>query len=447
MALLDSVLWTKGTLLTPQHLQAQDRYFDELVQSQVGALHQLPWGLTDLEIDRDALRGGNMSVRRVGGRFNDGLLFAATADVAPPTRSFAGQWRPDQRTLNVFLAVGEYRVGARNVAVLRDAEANSARWRAEERAFRDETTGLEERPIQIAQANLRLLFESESREGYLTMPIARLTRSATGEVDLDPQFVPPLLNVAASEFLQTMGKRILERVSAKASSIAALRRQRNQGLADFSITDVASFWLLYTLNSHQPLLRHLVDVRPGHPMELWEELLALTSALTTFATSAVPLPTYDHMRLGPSFAQLEARLMELLDTAVPETAVALSFRAERPSIYNVAITKEQWFDAPQWYLAVSAPLRQVDLHAHVMQRSKLGSSDLIDILIGRALGGLELQHVPQPPPAVPMKGDFLYFLIRRAGDAWNAVLQSRKLSLYLPNEIPSPRAELVIVLR
>ena len=139
--------------------------------------------------------------------------------------------------------------------------------------------------------------------------------------------------------------------------------------------------------------------------------------------------------------------MELLDTAVPETAVALTFRAERPSIYNVEITKEQWFNAPHWYLAISAPLRQVDLHAQVMQRSKLGSSDVIDILIGRALNGLELQHVPQPPPAVPMKGDFLYFLIRRAGDAWTAVTQSRKLSLYLPSEIPSPRAELVIVLK
>ena len=445
MALLESVLWTKGTVLTPQHLQAQDRYFDELMQSQVGALHQLPWGLTSLDIDTDALRGGNMSVRRVAGRFKDGLLFAATA---PPTRSLAGQWRPDQKTLNVFLAVGQYRDGARNVAVLRDsAAANSARWRAEERVVRDETTGLEERPIQVAQANLRLLFEGESTEGYLTMPIASLRRSATGEVDLDPQFVPPLLTFSASPFLQAMGGRILARVSAKASSIAALRRQRNQGLADFSITDVASFWLLYTLNSHLPLLNHLVEVRPGHPMELWEELLGLASALTTFATSAIPLPTYDHLQIGPRFAQLEARMMELLDTAVPETAVALSFRAERPSIYNVEITKERWFDAPQWYLAVSAPLRQVDLHAYVLQRSKLGSSDLIDILIGRALGGLELQHVPQPPPQVPMKGDFLYFLIRRSGDAWNAVLQSRKLSLYLPNEVPSPRAELVIVLK
>ena len=82
MALLESVLWTKGTVLTPQHLQAQDRYFDELVQSQVGALHQLPWGLTSLDIDTDALRDGNMSVRRVAGRFKDGLLFAATA---PPS--------------------------------------------------------------------------------------------------------------------------------------------------------------------------------------------------------------------------------------------------------------------------------------------------------------------------------------------------------------------------
>src|SRR5678810_502324 len=90
--------------------------------------------------------------------------------------------------------------------------------------------------------------------------------------------------------------RILERAAAKASSLAGARRQRNQGLADFSVTDVASFWLLYTLNTHLPQLRHLHDVRRGHPSDLWEALVALAGALTTFAPTSRAVPAYEHAR-------------------------------------------------------------------------------------------------------------------------------------------------------
>ena len=44
------------------------------------------------------------------------------------------------------------------------------------------------------------------------------------------------------------------------------------------------------------------------------------------------MPTYDHGRLGECFGALEAQLLELLETAVPEVAVALPLRTVRPSV-------------------------------------------------------------------------------------------------------------------
>ena len=170
MSSLDLVLWSKGTLLTPQHLQAQDRYLDELLRLQLGALTFCPWGITRLEIDREALAGGTVVVRAVAGRFPDGLLFDAPAsDPSPPPRALDTAWQQDQRALVISIAVPEYRPGARNV-VGRDARASgaatTARWRGEDQLARDETTGLAERPVQIARPNLRLLLEGESAEGY-----------------------------------------------------------------------------------------------------------------------------------------------------------------------------------------------------------------------------------------------------------------------------------------
>jgi type VI secretion system protein ImpJ len=43
MKLSQSVIWSKGTFLTPQHLQAQDRFIENQLQFQIDALNFRPW--------------------------------------------------------------------------------------------------------------------------------------------------------------------------------------------------------------------------------------------------------------------------------------------------------------------------------------------------------------------------------------------------------------------
>ena len=442
------VLWTKGVLLTPQHLQAQDRHHEETLAFQVGALAFSPWGLSQLSLDLDALAGGTLVTTTIAGRFADGLLFdAPLAGATPPPKSLAGAFAPDQETALAYVAVPEYRPGARNVA--RRGEYASARWLADEQLLRDETTGLTERPIQVSPPSLRLLLEGESLEGYTAMPIARLRRAPSGDLTLDPQFVPPLLDLSASEVMMGMMRRLTERLSARSASLSGSRRQRNQGLADFTVADVGSFWLLYTVNTHLPSIRHLHDVRRGHPAALWEAMLALVGSLSAFSTSgdARTLPTYDHLRLGEGFFELERRLYELLDGAVVDAAVALPLKPVRATLHAVAIEQVKWLEAPQWFLAVSAPLRQQELTPKVLQGCKVGAADVVDTLIRQALPGIELAHISSPPSAVPVKLDFQYFAIRKAGSAWDAIERARNLAVYVPAELVDARFELVIVLR
>jgi type VI secretion system protein ImpJ len=83
----------------------------------------------------------------------------------------------------------------------------------------------------------------------------------------------------------------------------------------------------------------------------------------------------------------------------------------------------------------------------VLHGCKVGSSDVVDTLIRQALPGLELTHVPQPPAAVPVKLDFLYFALARTGPAWDAVTRARNLAVWVPPELAEARLELVIALR
>ena len=178
MRQLQPVLWTKGVLLTPQHLQTQDRFLEDLIQFQLSALTFLPWGLYRLEIDREALSGGTFAISTAGGILPDGLLFdIPEADPTPAPKLLEDCWEPDQESLDVYLAVPEYRYGGYNVSP-GQADA-STRYLAEVLQKRDENTGLAEKPIQVARKNLRLLVEGESLEGMSALRIARVLRQST----------------------------------------------------------------------------------------------------------------------------------------------------------------------------------------------------------------------------------------------------------------------------
>ena len=46
MRQLQPVVWSKGVFLSPQHLQAQDRFFEETLRFLSGALSFRNWGFS-----------------------------------------------------------------------------------------------------------------------------------------------------------------------------------------------------------------------------------------------------------------------------------------------------------------------------------------------------------------------------------------------------------------
>jgi type VI secretion system protein ImpJ len=448
MRQMQPVLWTKGLVLSPQHLQIQDRYYEDLIDFRLNTLTFSPWGFQRLAIDREALAAGMFALTDAAGAFPDGLPFdVPAADAAPPPKPLEGMWEQDKDSLIVSLAVPEYRPGGYNVSAA-DGSMGATRYRPEVLMRRDENTGLAERPVQVARKNLRFLVEGESIEGNVTIPVARLHQSASGEITLDPEFIPPVLDVAASERLSMIIARLVEILGAKSTTLSGTRRQKNQTLAEFSISDVANFWLLYTINTHYPALRHIQEVRRGHPGELYAAMLALAGALTTFSGTIHPrdLPTYSHEDLTTSFGKLDVVLRELLETVVPARYVSLPMKRVRASVYAAALDREQYVQAPQFYLAVKAGASQADIIRRVPQVVKVASAERIDLLVRQALTGLPLTHTPSPPASIAIKVNAQYFQITKGGPEWDAVIKARNVAVHVPADLPDPELELVLVL-
>lgn len=447
MRQLQPVLWTKGVLLNPQHLQTQDRFLEDTIEFQLSTLTVFPYGFSQLAIDREALAGGAFALSSAAGILPDGLLFdMPEADPTPPPRQLEACWEPDQQSLDIYLSIPEYRPGGYNVSAT--AVDRNTRYAAEVLMRRDENTGLAEKPIQVARKNFRFLVQGESLDGSAVLRIARVVRSPNGGYQLDPRFIPPLVDIAANEYLLAIARRLVEILSARSATLAGGRRQKNQSLAEFSISDVASFWLLYTINGHLPQLRHLFETRRGHPALLYSAMLSLAGALTTFSTTIQPrlLPSYDHEDLSGCFTDLDEKLRQLLETVVPAHCVSLPLRLIQPLIYATAIDQDRYLSAPQLYLAVSADSNQADVLRKTPQLVKVSSHDGIERLIRQALPGVGLTYVPNPPSAVPVKSSHHYFLVHKAGPEWDAVVRGRNFAAYVPAEVPDPQLELVVLL-
>ena len=447
MKRLQPVIWSKGTFLSPQHLQLQDRFLENLLQFHLENLAFRPWGFSTLQISQEALAAGSFGISTAAGILPDGLLFdIPNSDAAPPPKPLADCFEPDQTTLELYLAVPQYQERGLNVAT--SAREAGARYRAEIELFRDENTGLSEKPVQVARKNLRLLVEGEALEGYSTLRVARVRRTPAATFQLDPRFVPPVLDLRASDYLVAITRRLVEILSARSSSIAGLRRQKNQTLADFTAADIANFWLLYTINTAFPDFRHLFETRGGHPETLFSSMLSLAGALTTFSASIHPrdLPTYDHDDLGGCFTDLDEKLRTLLETVVPSNFVSLPLKLVQPSIYAASIDNDKYLVNTKMYLAVSAEASQAEIAGKAPQLVKVCSASHIEHLVRQALPGVPLTYVAAPPSAIPVKLNYTYFSLSQSGVAWEAIQRARNLAAYVPGDLPNPELELIILL-
>ena len=406
-----------------------------------------PWGFRELRVDHEALAAGVFTISRASGILRDGLLFEIPdADPAPPGKPLGEHFGPNDSSLDIYLAVPQYRERGLNVSI--PEAASDTRYLASAVFVPDEGSAGMEKPIQVARKGFRLLTDSESRQGYSSLRIARVERTPAGAFQLDPRFVPPLIDLSASELLVTIARRLYEILGAKSSELSSLRREKNQSLADFTSSEIADFWMLYAINTNFPAIRHIFEVRRGHPEALFGAMTALATSLTTFSTDVHPrdLPIYDHDDLSACFTVLDTKLRALLETTVPKNYVAVALKQVQPSTFAGSLAEERFFQNTRMYLAVRADMDRGDLIGKVPRLVKVGAATHIDHMVRRALPGIPLTHTVRPPAGLPVRMHYEYFNLSQAGEVWESITRARNLAAYIPEEFPSVEVELIILL-
>ncbi|MBY4832260.1 type VI secretion system baseplate subunit TssK [Burkholderia dolosa] len=447
---IDKPLWHEGLILTQQHFQQQDRWAGFAMQQLAGAALAEPWGALGVEIDEEALATGRLKLTRLKLRFPDGTPVDTTvADTIPPARDLTQGIPADLQSVVVLAALA-----------LPDANGNNCRFdevtlARPRRAYREfvkvtDLNGTGESEIAVERHAVRLLFDFESHADDTVCAVARLTRSTSGQFQVDHRFVPPCLTLASHTLHIERINRLADILQAKSLALGARRSERIEQVAEYGVADVQLFWLLHCIHAAWPQLRLYASHPNRSPEHLYVTLAQLASALMTFSTLSqlTDIPAYDHARADEVFAKLESMIRDLLDAIIPSRVVSVGLTRKTPTTWTGQFLDERIVgDAADWYLSVNAPMPAFELVEQFPRLCKIGAPDDVEHIINSALLGIPLKTVQRVPAAIPVRLDNQYFALDSTSTAHAKMLAARACQIYLPASVPDAALELYAVLR
>lgn len=449
MKQLSRVVWSEGMYLGPHHFQVQGRYFEDSIRFAASSLCFEPWGLAGCELDSEALINGTISVLHARGLFSDGLPFDMPQhDPLPAPRNIAEEFPMTRDRVTIYLTVPPRKENGLNCLPSEESGSNSTRFVAENKSLFDETTGRDEKYVRLGRKNIKIALDLDNPDPAASVAIARVMRDGSGNFVFDNTFIPPCVQVAASERVLSILQRLVDILDEKSRALSKGKSAGASLWSEYSTSEIATFWMLHGINSGIAGLRHLLKVKRGHPEELYRELAKLAGALCTFGVDYHPskIPLYNHRELDKTFDDLDTLIRFLLETMAPTKYLQIQLDKAADYMYQGTITDQRVLNPSKWILAIRSPIAEPDVIRKTPQLAKLCSSAYVPKLVERALPGLPLTHMPVPPAAIRSRVDAQYFSVTQVGPCWEHLVQSRHIGLYIPGDLPDPKPELYVVL-
>lgn len=428
------VVWSEGLFLRPQHLQQADRYVEKLVRSRTAPLRGHGWGFTELRFNAELLALGKVAIEHASGIMEDGTPFSIPGDADQPPPFEPAEHARDSV---VHLVLPVRQPGTVEADARRDADV-AARWQIAEQVLADGNAGeREEATVEIGRLRFRLLADQADRAGFTGLPATRLADiRADRMVVLDREFVPPVLDCAASPVLASLVAEIQGLLHHRGEALAARVGQSGANGA----ADIADYLLLQLVNRWEPLLAHLATSALVHPETLFAHLVQLAGDLATFARAEKrppAFPAYRHDQLAATFLPVARSIRESLGTVLRPTAVPIPLSAQRYGIHTAQVHDRTLLADAMFVLAVRADVPAERLRREFPTQIKIGPLERIRELVNVALPGIAVQPLPVAPRQIPFHAGLTYFEIDATSALWKGMDQSAALALHVAGSFPN----------
>ncbi|QGZ41009.1 type VI secretion system protein ImpJ [Pseudoduganella flava] len=439
MGIPSKVLWSAGLTVGPQHLQQLDRYHETRLQQMALSIHPCIWGVRRAEWNTDMLANKILQPEALSLLFQDGEVYDAPLSDPPPEQVDLTDLPAEQSTFTYYAALPILNAHGGNLG----AEGRYVQADVETGDLFSRSLPL---PVTYLKKNLRLLPESAARGAYHAFPVVRIRRAVAGGFELDPSFIPPSVTLHTAAGLPVLLDALLAKLNAKITALYERHRQNERQAFEVHGGDFSSFWMLNVICTAAAPLTHCARYRQHHPEHVFDKLVALAGALMTFSPKypLSELPAYEHDNPGPAFERLDHMIRDLIDTVISSRYFTIPLtQDERKTTHHHGVLDPARIDRrTELCLAVSADMAALELVAAVPLRLKIGSPDAVERLIGIAMPGVEVVHMPQVPAEVPVRPNTYYFALIAKGDLYDDMLKAQAITIYAPTGMKGLRLEL-----
>ena len=441
MSWYSKVVWSEGLFLRPHHFQQNDRYLENLLENRVRQVTPYPWGFSVLEIDRDLAQQSKIGLRRAVGVMPDGTPFAM----------------PDNSPLPAAIEVPENAAGqiawlslplaSANTREVEDTLNGSAsRFIPSTEMLIDSTASLRiEEEIDVAHPRLTLELRRTAKAGFVGLALGRILEVRDRAILFDEKFAPPVLICSAYPVIEGWLDRVIGWIDNKLEELARYAADPTAGGGLQS----ADYFVLQLLNRQIPVLKHMRHSRFVHPERLFTTFLALAGELATFTTAerrARDYPAYDHDDLEACFTPVIRDIQDFLSANLGRRAIRLEITERAPNAFMSTIRDRSLVRNATLVLEVAARRPLTEIQAQFPQLFKVGPNTKMNEIVHAHLPGINLVHLPTPPPQIRALTDHVYFYLDRTSPLWPEFSTASSIGMHFSGDWPDLEMELWAVL-
>lgn len=435
-----SIVWSEGMFIAPQHFQ----HFDIALQSYVNEVAQLDlsagdYGVSELELNTDALAIGKFAVRSAAGILPDRLFFRLPRELVIDI--------PDGLVDEIIhIAVPLAMTGTAQFG----EAGETARMVKTRRDLRD-LNDPDNEPVEteLADVGASLQLGSVDLSGFATIAIARILEKTTeGRVVLDRAFMPQAIDLRASRILAERLEEIISLARVRAANAAGRVATQTGMRSDVSLMterlelQVLNRWLLVLQNA-----RYLGRLAPR---TLFEHLASLSVELDAILGQATPETLlYEPSRMADSFEEVLGSLRRQLTLEKPVSVMALSWNTElfeNRRLLRLIVPARVLSEERRPILALSGPDGATALAQLGPLACKLAGLSAMPELVSRGLPGVDLTPLTAAPAELRARSDAAFFAINTSSAHWQRFLTKREaLALHVDDRISTVDATLYML--
>jgi type VI secretion system protein ImpJ len=447
------VHWYEGLFLRPHHLQAADRYWTELIQTNSRWNCAYDYGVYAFEFSKEALANHQLDVQVLKARLRDGTLVDLELGQQPDRVDLKGSIGEvsslvaeltdafqRESLVRVYLAVPKLKLGRNNCATLE--QDGSTRYFETRLTLADENRGGHDQEVQLRDMRIKLVLSTQDLTGLELLPIAQIKRASEGEAspELDVDYIPPVLSINSWPALGgDIVRAIYDIIGRKMEVLSQQISTRGMARDSHDPGDLDRISMLEKLNEAYATLSILTFAQSIHPLVAYTELCRILGSLSIFTEQrrATDIPAYDHEDLARIFKEIKIRIEEILRSVRDYEFEQRYFLG---SGLGMQVSLEpNWFHSNwEWCIGV----KKGDLSADECRRIlsgqldwKLGSSRQVEHIFLRRSEGVHLRPLDRAIRALPVKPDWIYYeVVKNDSAAWKDVVTTQTLAMRLTDK-------------